>query len=141
MSSERHVCLVLEIENDMSCAIRRDMAVLGRRAGQLAVVQDENDETLCPVQRGDWVSTLSRRHARIRYHDGTYYLEDLRSKNGTFWNNLPLRPFEPVRLSEGDQVRFGALQVQVRIVSRDSEKRSQEGPENCEGVAGGQKGA
>ena len=48
---------------------------------------------------------LSRRHARIRLHDGVPVLEDLGSTNGTFLNGE--RITEPRPLSAGDRIQIG----------------------------------
>ncbi|HEU0031364.1 MAG TPA: GGDEF domain-containing protein [Kofleriaceae bacterium] len=51
-------------------------------------------------------SSVSRQHARL-YRDASddWWVEDLRSTNGTFVNES--RVMQPMLLSEGDQVRFG----------------------------------
>jgi serine/threonine protein kinase len=49
---------------------------------------------------------ISRQHAQIRYHDFSYYVTDLGSRNGTFVNGRPLDQ-TPARLSDGDEIVFG----------------------------------
>lgn len=51
-------------------------------------------------------SMLSRVHARFYYVDGKYFVEDLGSKNGTFVNNLRVRPNSPVEIKEGSAVKL-----------------------------------
>jgi len=65
-------------------------------------------------------TTVSRRHARICVdHDA--WLEDLGSKNGTFIGERQIT--EPVRLSDGDRVRFGSLLLTFRLArSADATK-------------------
>jgi pSer/pThr/pTyr-binding forkhead associated (FHA) protein len=58
---------------------------------------------------------VSREHARIRRVDGEFFLEDLNSSNGTWVNDLQLTPYQPVRLSSGDQIRFAHLMVLVYV--------------------------
>lgn len=53
----------------------------------------------------------SGRHARV-YYDGSWYVEDLESTNGTFVNGD--RITEPIRLNEGTQVRIGATVLELR---------------------------
>jgi len=50
-------------------------------------------------------SSVSRQHARLYMDDeGTWYVEDLSSTNGTFVNEVRIKS---QRLSDSDQVRFG----------------------------------
>jgi eukaryotic-like serine/threonine-protein kinase len=49
--------------------------------------------------------TVSRRHARLWFRDGRWFLEDLQSANGTLVNNV--RIHQPVVLNDGDVINFG----------------------------------
>jgi eukaryotic-like serine/threonine-protein kinase len=49
--------------------------------------------------------TVSRRHARLFFDNGRWYLEDLQSANGTLVNNT--RVYQPVALNDGDVINFG----------------------------------
>ncbi len=49
----------------------------------------------------------SRTHALIRFAVNALTLIDLRSKNGTFVNNIQLTPNSGQHLREGDELRFG----------------------------------
>lgn len=51
--------------------------------------------------------SVSRIHARILEENGSVYLEDLNSTNGTFKNGLRMQPYERRRLERGDELRFG----------------------------------
>ena len=51
-------------------------------------------------------NTVSRRHAELTPDDGTWYLRDLHSSNGTFLNGQ--RISDRVKLAAGDQVRCGS---------------------------------
>ncbi|MEW5872433.1 MAG: FHA domain-containing protein [Chloroflexota bacterium] len=55
--------------------------------------------------------TVSTRHARLSYHHGQWWLEDMHSRNGTFLNEEALST--PVVLAAGDQIRFGQAAFQV----------------------------
>jgi len=51
---------------------------------------------------------VSRRHARIFYRDGRFWIEDLGSLNGTFVNRGPrLRPGQAAPLEHGDEIIVG----------------------------------
>ena len=56
--------------------------------------------------------SVSRRHARIVVESGSAWLEDLGSKNGTAVNGQ--RVTARVTLSDGDEVRFGAVLMRLR---------------------------
>lgn len=49
--------------------------------------------------------TVSRRHARLWFDNGRWFLEDLQSANGTMVNNALIR--QPVALNDGDVIKFG----------------------------------
>lgn len=49
--------------------------------------------------------TVSRRHARLWFAEGRWFLEDLQSANGTLVNNA--RIYQPVVLNDGDVINFG----------------------------------
>src|SRR6185312_2868057 len=51
--------------------------------------------------------SVSRRHAEVKYANGQYILHDLGSTNGTFINEVRLKPANPQTLKLNDQVRFG----------------------------------
>ena len=61
--------------------------------------------------RLDW-PTVSRRHARIDVNSGEASLQDLGSKNGTYLHGTRLTGV--ASLTDGDQVRFGSVEVVFR---------------------------
>lgn len=50
---------------------------------------------------------VSRIHADIRVEGDSYYIEDMKSSNGTYINNLPLLPGNRHRLRPGDRIALG----------------------------------
>jgi pSer/pThr/pTyr-binding forkhead associated (FHA) protein len=56
---------------------------------------------------------LSAHHARVTYHHGQWWLEDLNSTNGTFINHEPLTT--PVVVITGDEFRCGNSTFGIRI--------------------------
>ena len=63
-------------------------------------------------------STVSRHHARIIVWAAEVVLEDLASKNGTFRGDD--RVTGRVTLADGDQLRFGDVQVVFHSASADA---------------------
>jgi pSer/pThr/pTyr-binding forkhead associated (FHA) protein len=58
---------------------------------------------------------VSRRHARIYTREGTCFVEDLDSTNGTFLNGERITPYLPYAFHDGDSLTFGTMRQQVRI--------------------------
>ncbi len=56
---------------------------------------------------------VSARHARISFVDGTFWVEDLQSTNGTFVNGERIR--ERTKLQNEDLVKIGKTLLQFRI--------------------------
>lgn len=84
--------------------IDRDSGVIGRdRACADYCIKDE---------------TISRQHAMIRQKGETLILEDLNSTNGTFANDIPVLQGHPVKIKEGDFIRFGGISYYLVKESR-----------------------
>lgn len=68
--------------------------VIGREGADLSITGDQH---------------VSRKHAKISYADGHYFIEDLGSSNGTFINATRIAAHEPLTLSEdrGERIRIG----------------------------------
>ena len=62
-----------------------------------------------------WIdsSSVSRRHACITLAHDRASLEDLDSKNGTFWRDQ--RISEPVTLADGDAIKVGSIRLTYRV--------------------------
>lgn len=58
--------------------------------------------------------SVSRIHARILEENGSIYLEDLNSTNGTFKNGLRMQPYEKRRLEKNDELCFGKVEFVFR---------------------------
>lgn len=68
--------------------VTKDAFVIGKQSGADYVIQDNR--------------TISRRHARLYWKDGSYWLEDLNSSNHVFVDGRRIN--DPVRLS--DRMKF-----------------------------------
>jgi pSer/pThr/pTyr-binding forkhead associated (FHA) protein len=84
---------------------RRLSNVLLGRGDRLAGLHVDFDLTA----EGGQTFGVSRRHARIRFVNERYLIEDLESLNGTYLNHRKLVPFVPEVIHDGDEVRFGSL--------------------------------
>ena len=81
---------------------------------QIALAEGENTVGRAPDAEV-WVDApgVSRHHARIRIEGLAATLEDLGSKNGTYVRGQ--RVTAPAQLSDGDQIRLGAVVITFRI--------------------------
>jgi serine/threonine protein kinase len=59
--------------------------------------------------------TISRQHARIRYENQLFYIEDLKSRNKTRLGELTLTPLNAELLQHGDVLHFGSVRVIFRV--------------------------
>ncbi len=66
--------------------------------------------------------TLSASHARISFHHGQWWLEDLGSRNGTFLNKN--RITVPTVIITGDQIKCGNSFLSLRIDLLDGKSHS-----------------
>ena len=57
--------------------------------------------------------TISARHARLAYHHGQWWVEDLGSKNGTYLNQVRIN--QAVVVTTGDELRCGQVVLRVSI--------------------------
>ncbi len=83
---------------------------LGRRDAAHGVLPD-----LDLTPDGGLAAGVSRRHARIHFRDGRFFIEDMGSANGTFWNDERLTPYLPHPLRPKDEVRIGKLKLIIEF--------------------------
>jgi pSer/pThr/pTyr-binding forkhead associated (FHA) protein len=62
---------------------------------------------------------VSRQHARLLRKSDGWFIEDLRSTNGTYVNNHQVAPAKPRLLHDGDSVRCGQLVLTFHIDEAD----------------------
>ena len=58
---------------------------------------------------------ISRRQFRISYDAGSYFIEDLNSSNGTSVNNRSISPFAKIRVTPGDTISVGGLELTLSL--------------------------
>lgn len=66
---------------------------------------------------------VSRQHAMIRVDRASLYLYDVGSTNGTYCNNKRAWLGNPLRLSNGDVIKFAALEFRLQVISSPDEDR------------------
>ncbi|MDO4562680.1 MAG: FHA domain-containing protein [Clostridia bacterium] len=71
----------------------KDSVIIGRGKGCSIKIEDD---------------TLSLKHCRVFEQDGSYYLEDLKSTNGTLLNGEKIEG-DAIELLDGDKVAFGQM--------------------------------
>src|SRR5262245_51595096 len=79
--------------------------------------------TIGRLPDNDWVLSdpyVSGHHARIRYGNGTFQIEDTNSANGVFINSPEhrLAPRQPHTLKTGDRILIEPYEIEVSIEAR-----------------------
>lgn len=94
---------------------------------ELNLLGRANDNTLSLPD-----STISAYHARISCRQGTWWLEDLGSRNGTLINDIPV--VEPTIITFGDEIHLGSVSVRFcsGSVPAAQEESVSENPEDVE---------
>ncbi len=98
----------------------------GRRGREFPILESEvmigrwdAEQRIFPeidLEEDDPEAKVSRRHARILYREGRFWIEDLGSLNGTFVNRGPrLRPGQMVPLQHGDEIILGKIFLRFLI--------------------------
>ena len=86
-----------------------DGRTLMARSGSLLGRSGETEEFFRDAR------TVSRSHARARFVDGTWRIEDLGSMNGTWVNGRRIKPGEPHPIESGDTVAL-SLACEMRVI-------------------------
>lgn len=94
------------------------IAPLGGSAADAVTVQPDEPAVIgrgpdCRVHLTD--QHVSTRHARVTCTQGSWYLADLESHNGTCLNRWRLAPNDPVRLHDGDVITVGPCRLTVAL--------------------------
>ena len=60
---------------------------------------------------------VSSEHASIRFRDGTFFITDLDSSNGTFVNKFEAEDrIDRVELKDGDDIRIGQMHIKFKCI-------------------------
>lgn len=57
---------------------------------------------------------ISARHARLAYHQGRWWLEDLGSANGTYLNGVPVE--KPTPVADGDEIELAQVKLRLEML-------------------------
>lgn len=96
--------LKIEYSGDGSSFVAGDIISIGNK---ISIGRNQTNQMVLPSQ------SVSNYHARIYFEDGRYMLEDLKSTNGTFINDIKV---DKKSLQPGDEIRISQT---VLIVSDD----------------------
>ncbi|MBA2481884.1 MAG: FHA domain-containing protein, partial [Planctomycetes bacterium] len=95
--------------------------ITGDNAGHMVMVEKERvvlgrndtaDVTVADVK-------TSREHAAISRRDGAWWVEDLKSRNGTLLNGNAL--VAPAQLRSGDRIKIGLIELEFDIIAAPAE--------------------
>jgi serine/threonine protein kinase len=101
--------------------ITRKNVVVGRSDPKRGYSPDIDLSVLDPKM------TVSRQHARIRFEETFFYIEDLKSRNKTRLGELPLEPLKPELIQHGDIVHFGRVRMRFGVPGMGKLPESKEG--------------
>lgn len=81
-------------------------------------------DSVCELRLED--EAISARHAKLSFHQGQWWIEDLHSTNGTILNSIRLTT--PTVLTDGDEFQCGGatLRVQMNVDRLISQKNVEE---------------
>lgn len=105
----------LIINGGREILLEREETIIGRSHLRDTVAPDV-DLTALGV-RDEIAKTASRRHCRIFVEDGTFYLEDLGSMNGTRLNSKVIEPGDAHRLIPGDLIQAGKVEMVFQMTN------------------------
>jgi len=111
-STTIHANLVIEKGNSIGTefALSASESNIGRWDADNGIFPDVDLDSYDPEAK------VSRKHARISFRNGDYFLEDLGSTNGTFVNRgRRLIPGNPHKINEGDEIIVGKTFLRFRI--------------------------
>ncbi|HLJ35609.1 MAG TPA: FHA domain-containing serine/threonine-protein kinase [Ktedonobacteraceae bacterium] len=104
-----NLCFEKEGQEVQRLAILQKSVIIGRTDPKRGIRPDIDLTIFDPNM------TVSRQHARIRYEETFFYIEDLKSVNKTKLGELILTPMEPELLQHGDKLKFGSVSMVFRV--------------------------
>ena len=92
-------------------ALKLNNTIVGRSDPKRSYTPDID---LTPL---DTKMTVSRQHARILFEKTFFSIEDLKSRNKTRVNELPLAPLQTELLQDGDIIHFGSVRLKFEVAN------------------------
>lgn len=96
-------------EETQRFAITRKSVIVGRSDPKRGYTPDID------LSGPDKKMMVSRQHARIRFEESFFYIEDLKSRNKTRLRDLTLEPFRSEILQHGDVLYFGNVRIKFIV--------------------------
>jgi tetratricopeptide (TPR) repeat protein len=100
----------LQTKDGQAFPLERDICTIGRQGEQKKVTSDID------VTAFDSGKLASRRHAIVQSRNGTFYISDVDSTNGTYVNGEKIKPQEPRELKAGDVIELGKSGVRFTFL-------------------------
>ena len=100
-------------EETQCFAITRKTVIVGRSDPKRGYTPDID------LSGPDKKMMVSRQHARIRFEESFFYIEDLKSRNKTRLRDLTLGPFQAEILRHGDILYFGNVRIRFVVPERN----------------------
>ena len=92
----------LNAPNKITLSVDKSEYVIGKKADAVDGILSFN-------------KMISRIHCKIIQRDGQFFIEDLRSANGTYVNYEKLNPHSPRLLKNGDRIRLANSDFEAMI--------------------------
>lgn len=104
-----YLCYERKGEGTQRIPITQESVIVGRLDPKRGVTPDVD------LSEFDTKMTVSRQHARIRYEENFFSIEDLKSRNKTRLKEEVLVPFKTELLQDGDIIYFGKVRLRFEV--------------------------
>lgn len=115
-----YLCYEKEEATTQRIPITQQCVIVGRQDPKRGVTPDVD------LSRIDPKMTISRQHARIRYEETFFTIEDLKSRNKTRLREAALEPFKIALLKDGDIFSLGSVLLRFEVAKKGLEAQTEE---------------
>lgn len=116
------MCEIYESRTVSNDVIKHPVMVIKSEDSDKALCfETEADEFIIGKKQGaadfviSGVATISRRHCKIIYEAGVYYIEDIGSTNGTYLNDFRLEPHIREVIGNGDTIKLATSKFIIEL--------------------------